>query len=121
MMVDPLTPLEKTLIVGLGKTGLSCAHYLSRLGVPLEVSDGREHPPGLEALLQDCPDLAIFPGGFRPEVFEAASQLVVSPGVPLSEPLIQSAKARGIEIIGDIARRQKDDRAKAIESRRLHY
>jgi UDP-N-acetylmuramoylalanine--D-glutamate ligase len=102
MMADPVTPLEKTLIVGLGKTGLSCARYLSRLGVPLAVTDSREHPPGLEKLQQDYPDLAIFPGGFLPEVFEAANQLVVSPGVPLSEPLIQSAKAKGIEVIGDI-------------------
>jgi UDP-N-acetylmuramoylalanine--D-glutamate ligase len=102
MMADPVTSREKTLIVGLGKTGLSCARYLSRLGVPLAVTDSREHPPGLEALQQDYPDLAIFPGGFLPEVFEAANQLVVSPGVSLSEPMIQSAKARGIEILGDI-------------------
>ncbi|MCU7844355.1 MAG: UDP-N-acetylmuramoyl-L-alanine--D-glutamate ligase [Candidatus Thiodiazotropha sp. (ex Monitilora ramsayi)] len=101
-MTDPVTPLEKTLIVGLGKTGLSCARYLSQLGVPLAVTDSREHPPGLDKLQQLYPDLAIFPGGFTPEVFEAASQLVVSPGVPLSEPLIQTAKERGVEVIGDI-------------------
>lgn len=101
-MSDNAKPLEKTLIVGLGKTGLSCARYLSQQGVSLAVTDSREQPPELEALRQLFPDLAIFPGGFQPEVFEAASQLVVSPGIPLSEPLIQAAKARGAEIVGDI-------------------
>lgn len=101
-MSDNAKQLEKTLIVGLGKTGLSCARYLSQQGVSLAVTDSREQPPGLEALQQLFPDLAIFPGGFLPDVFEAASQLVVSPGIPLSEPLIQAAKARGAEVIGDI-------------------
>lgn len=92
----------KTLIVGLGKTGLSCARYLSGQGVSLAITDNRDHPPGLETLQQLYPDLALFLGGFQAEVFQAANQLVVSPGVPLSEPLIQMAKARGAEVLGDI-------------------
>ncbi len=96
------TQEEKTLIVGLGKTGLSCAGYLSRQGVPLAVTDSREHPPGLATLQQLYPDLALFLGGFQAEVFGAVNRLVVSPGVSLSEPLIQAAKARGAEVLGDI-------------------
>ena len=93
---------EKTLVVGLGKTGLSCARYLVEQGVELAVTDSREHPPGLEQLQSLYPDLAIFVGGFQPEVFEAAGQLVVSPGIPLSEPLIESARRQGAEVLGDI-------------------
>ncbi|MEJ2422959.1 MAG: UDP-N-acetylmuramoyl-L-alanine--D-glutamate ligase [Candidatus Thiodiazotropha sp.] len=92
----------KTLIVGLGKTGLSCARYLSAQGVALAITDSRETPPGLDALRQDYPDMALFLGGFQPEVFQAASQLVVSPGVPVSNPLIQAARERGTEILGDM-------------------
>jgi UDP-N-acetylmuramoylalanine--D-glutamate ligase len=93
---------EKTLIVGLGKTGLSCARYLMSQGVSLAITDSRKHPPGREALQQLFPDLALFVGGFLPEAFEAADHLVVSPGIALSEPLIQAAQARGAEILGDI-------------------
>lgn len=96
------TQVDRTLIVGLGKTGLSCARYLSRQGVPLAVTDSRQNPPEREALQRQFPDLALFVGGFQPEVFEAADHLVVSPGIPLSEPLIQAAKTRGAEILGDI-------------------
>lgn len=92
----------KTLIVGLGKTGLSCARYLARQGVDFAVTDSRAEPPGLAEMREELPDLALFLGGFRPEVFEAASRLVVSPGVALHEPLIRTAKERGVEILGDI-------------------
>ncbi|MEJ2592147.1 MAG: UDP-N-acetylmuramoyl-L-alanine--D-glutamate ligase [Candidatus Thiodiazotropha sp.] len=101
-MTKRSTHEEKTLIVGLGKTGLSCARYLSSQGVSLAVTDSRKHPPEREMLQQLFPDLALFVGGFQPEVFQAADHLVVSPGIPLSEPLIQAAKAKGAEILGDI-------------------
>ncbi len=101
-MADKATAKDKTLIVGLGKTGLSCARYLAAQGVPLAVTDSREHPPGLEQLQALYPDMAIFVGGFLPEVFQAANHLVVSPGVALSEPLIQAALAKGAEVMGDI-------------------
>ncbi|MEN8179049.1 MAG: UDP-N-acetylmuramoyl-L-alanine--D-glutamate ligase [Pseudomonadota bacterium] len=94
--------IGKTLIVGLGKTGLSCARYLSRQGVAFAVTDSREDPPGLDEIREEMPDLAIFVGGFKPEVFEAAGRLVVSPGVALQEPAIQAAQQRGAEILGDI-------------------
>jgi UDP-N-acetylmuramoylalanine--D-glutamate ligase len=92
----------KTLIVGLGATGLSCARYLAAQGESLAVTDTRENPPGLEALRKDYPDMAMFLGGFQTDVFNAASRLVVSPGVSLEEPLIRSAKQRHIEIVGDV-------------------
>jgi UDP-N-acetylmuramoylalanine--D-glutamate ligase len=96
------TTKNKTLIVGLGKTGLSCARYLAARGVELAVTDSREHPPELESLQALYPDLAIFLGGFQAEVFQAANRLLVSPGIPLSQPLIQAARDEGAEVMGDI-------------------
>lgn len=93
---------KKSLIVGLGKTGLSCARYLSACGVPVAITDSRNDPPGLNELRQELPDIALFLGGFDADAFAAAEQLVVSPGVPMSEPLIQQAVARGVPVIGDI-------------------
>ncbi len=93
---------SKTLIVGLGKTGLSCARFFAARGIPAAVIDSREDPPGLESLRSELPDTALFLGRFDPVVFEEAEQLVVSPGVSLKEPLIQQALARGIPVIGDV-------------------
>ena len=36
---------KRVLVVGLGKTGFSCARYLSERGIEVAVTDSREHPP----------------------------------------------------------------------------
>ncbi len=100
--LDTQTGSCKTLIVGLGKTGLSCALFLSRQGVRLAITDTRNKPPGLAALREELPDAALFLGGFKAEVFAVADQIIVSPGVSVAEPLIQSALQRGVPVIGDI-------------------
>ena len=93
---------KRVLIVGLGQTGLSCARYLSEHGVEVAVTDSRDHPPALDELQNEYPDIAIFVGGFSTEAFERATCLIVSPGISLREPLIAEARARGAEIVGDI-------------------
>ena len=95
-------PRTKTLIVGLGKTGLSCARYLAARGERVAVTDSRAEPPGLTALRAELPDVALFLGGFERAVFESADLLVVSPGVPVATPEIRAAQARGIPVVGDI-------------------
>lgn len=91
-----------TLVVGLGQTGLSCVRFLTRCGVPVAVTDSRATPPGLETLRAEQTDIAISVGGFDAVLFAWAQRLVVSPGVPLNEPLIVEARGRGVEVMGDI-------------------
>lgn len=94
---------HRTLIVGLGKTGLSVARYLSRQGVEVAVVDSREQPPGLAAMREALPaDVALFLGGFDAAAFARADRIVVSPGVSMHEPQIAAAAVRGVPVIGDI-------------------
>ncbi|MFN2308163.1 MAG: UDP-N-acetylmuramoyl-L-alanine--D-glutamate ligase [Gammaproteobacteria bacterium] len=93
---------KKVLVVGLGMTGLSCARHLTRLGQQVAVTDDSAAPPGLAALTAELTDTALFLGRLAPEAFAHAEQIVVSPGVSLRHPLIDEARARGIEVIGDI-------------------
>ncbi len=92
----------RTLIVGLGATGLSCARFLARRGIEVAVIDSREQPPALADMQRELPDVALFTGGFDAEVFGRAERILVSPGVSLQEPRLVEAQQRGIEIIGDI-------------------
>jgi UDP-N-acetylmuramoylalanine--D-glutamate ligase len=101
MVIEARQP-QRTLVVGLGVTGLSVAHFLAARGVEVAVTDSREAPPGLEAIRRELPDVALFVGGFDANIFARAERIVLSPGVALSEPLLLEAKARGVEIIGDI-------------------
>ena len=93
---------KRILIVGLGTTGLSCARFLNAQGAEIAVTDSRAAPPSLETLRDELPDIAVFVGGFDAEAFARADCLVVSPGISLREPLIVEARARGVEILGDI-------------------
>jgi len=95
-------PAAKTLVVGLGKTGVSCVRFLRARGLWVAVTDTRPNPPGLAEIREAFPEVAVFVGGFEPAAFAAAEQLVVSPGVPVAEPLIQQALARGVPVIGDV-------------------
>jgi len=95
-------PSYQALVVGLGKTGLSCARFLTRQGIRVAVTDTRADPPGLAQLRAELPDLPRSLGGFRREAFESAGRLVVSPGVSLAEPLIRQALERGVPVLGDI-------------------
>lgn len=97
------SPQKCTLIVGLGKTGLSCVRFLAGQGFScLSVTDSRAQPPGLAQLQQEWPMIPVQLGGFRADFFAAAEQIVLSPGVSLREPLLQQALQRGIPVIGDI-------------------
>lgn len=94
--------VEKVLILGLGKTGLSVARYLAADGVGFAVADSRAQPPGLEPLAREFPNTSIALGPFDAEHLRAARTLVVSPGVSLKEPALQAAIEAGVEVIGDI-------------------
>lgn len=94
--------MTKTLIVGLGETGLSCARHLAALGQPVAITDSRAQPPGLERLRSEVPDAAVFVGGFSEEALARCDRVVVSPGVCIREPFIRRARDLGLEIVGDI-------------------
>ena len=93
---------RRALVVGLGRTGLSCVEHLRARGVTVSVVDSRTAPPALAALQERCPGTQVRCGGFDPECFEKADLIVASPGVSLREAPIAAAAARGTPVIGDI-------------------
>jgi UDP-N-acetylmuramoylalanine--D-glutamate ligase len=91
-----------SVVVGLGKTGASCLRYLAKRGIPVSATDTRTAPPGLAELGSLADTLDIRLGGFDLSLLEGASQVLMSPGVSLAEPIAFEARARGIEVLGDI-------------------
>jgi len=96
------TAQRKTIIVGLGKSGLSCARFLMSQGVDLMVVDSRANPPAKQQLQNELPDVETRFGSFDAELFGQAGMLVVSPGVSLRDPVIAAAIKAGVEVVGDI-------------------
>jgi UDP-N-acetylmuramoylalanine--D-glutamate ligase len=93
---------KKVLVLGLGETGLSALRWLNTQGAHLSVADTRENPPGIAALKVELPAIKVYTGAFAEIIFSGVDLVVVSPGVPLSEPEIQAAIGRGISVVGDV-------------------
>jgi len=90
------------VIVGLGKTGLSCARYFHASGESFRVVDSRFSPPGLAEFEREFPNADIELGGFSEQSLLDADQIVLSPGVSLQTPEIAMAVAKGVRVTGDI-------------------
>ena len=91
-----------SVVVGLGKTGASCLRYLARHAIAASATDSRRAPPGLAELGALAQTLDIRLGGFDLSLLDGASQVLMSPGVSLEEPIAKAARARGIEVLGDV-------------------
>lgn len=99
---DAPRPAGRAVVLGLGVTGLSVARYLTGLGWRILVVDSREKPPGIEGLRMDAPGAELIVGRLDVNLPADVDRLIVSPGLPLDLPVIQEARDRGIDVVGDI-------------------
>jgi len=93
---------KNVLVLGLGETGLSMLRWLSAQGARLRVADSRNGPPGLAEAGQYVAAGQIFCGAFGEAMLEGIELIAISPGVPLRDPVVAQAVARGITVVGDI-------------------
>ena len=90
------------VVLGLGATGLSVVRYLCKKGVIPIVMDSRNNPPGSARLALDFPDVELISGGFDCRYIVQATQIIISPGIPVSTPEVRVALDMGIEVVGDV-------------------
>ncbi len=93
---------KRSLIVGLGATGVAVARYLAARGESVRVIDSRPTPPGLAELSTACPDVEVIVGTLDPRWLDDASRVLLSPGLAYDIPLALEARRRGLAVIGDI-------------------
>ncbi len=86
-------------IIGLGKTGLSCVDYLQSQGAMLRVIDTRKNPSGADKLPKNIP---LHTGNLNQQWLLESDIIVISPGLAVKTPEIQTALSAGVEVIGDI-------------------
>lgn len=95
-------PDHRTLVVGLGTTGLAAARFLASRGEDVLVIDSRANPPGLEALRAAQPELQIELESLHPRWLEGVSQVVISPGLGLDIGIAAEAVRRRIPLVSEI-------------------
>jgi UDP-N-acetylmuramoylalanine--D-glutamate ligase len=94
---------KKILIVGLGKTGASLAHFLTEHGAQVTVTDHKSKPE-LAAQLELMSSLPIkFElGGHSPKTFVQQDLVILSPGIPTHLKIFEYARSQGIKITGEL-------------------
>ncbi|MGM0412302.1 MAG: UDP-N-acetylmuramoyl-L-alanine--D-glutamate ligase [Pseudomonadota bacterium] len=90
------------VVIGLGRTGVSCLAHLAALGEGAVAMDTRVAPPEVEAARCAHPGAEIVTGGLDAARLAGARRVIVSPGIARSTPAIAAAEAAGAEVIGDI-------------------
>ena len=103
---------DKNLVLGLGATGLSVARYLRRNDQDAVFFDTRDEPPGIDELNELWPDVKLL----KPEAMlpKKIRRVIVSPGIPDSHRLVDSARAAALDVVSDIELFAQDVKAPFI-------
>ncbi|MBS0347075.1 MAG: UDP-N-acetylmuramoyl-L-alanine--D-glutamate ligase [Proteobacteria bacterium] len=93
---------ELTLVLGLGESGLAMARWLAGQGVALRVADSRAVPPGVDRLRAEVPAAELVSGPFELALLDGVGRIAISPGVDPRQPLVVTARQRGIPVVGEM-------------------
>ena len=89
----------KTLVFGLGESGVAATRALARRGENVVVADAGENE-GLRDTLAGMDVSGVLGAG--PEVLEGVNRVVASPGISPRSPVLRSAQERGIPVISEV-------------------
>lgn len=90
---------KRITVIGLGKTGLSCVDFLLAKQANVRVIDTRKNPAGTDKLPTNVP---LHKGSLNQDWLLDSDLIVVSPGIAIKTPEIQTALSAGVKVIGDI-------------------
>jgi UDP-N-acetylmuramoylalanine--D-glutamate ligase len=94
---------KRTLVVGLGKSGVASALFMKAHGARVTVSDtksGDELRNEIPVLLDH--GITVETGGHGERTFRGQDLIVVSPGVPVDAPPLVQARSLGETVIGEV-------------------
>lgn len=93
---------KQYLVLGVGITGASVVRFLLSHNASVRVADSRLEHPSTEELSKQYASLDLHEGEFVESLLDGIDILVINPGLSSRLPLVVSAQARGIELLGDI-------------------
>lgn len=88
------------VVVGLGQSGLSVAHYLAKQGYRVAVTDAQAAPKLAEQLPAEI-EVRQF-GAIDAELLQQAARIIISPGISLENDAIAAARQANIPVVSDI-------------------
>jgi UDP-N-acetylmuramoylalanine--D-glutamate ligase len=91
---------RKVVVVGAARSGVAAAELLVRRGATVTLTDMRDPIAG-DAQLREA-GVTLELGGHRPQTLLGADLIVLSPGVPPTQPAIAEARAAGVPVMGEL-------------------
>ena len=105
--------MKKIVVLGAGESGTGAAILAKAKGMEVFVSDRGEISPAYQALL-DQHHIAWEAGQHTTERILSADEVIKSPGIPLTAPLVQQLIAQGTPILSEIEFAARYTRGKMI-------
>jgi UDP-N-acetylmuramoylalanine--D-glutamate ligase len=89
----------RLLVIGAGKSGVAAANFLAARGEIVALTDSKADP---DLPYELDPRVERQFGRSDEQLLDGIHEIVLSPGVPLTAPLLLAAGIRGIPIVGEI-------------------
>ncbi len=95
---------KKILVIGSGISGINAAVMLTELGAEVSLFDSNDKLiiDDIRKKFMDETDVSIYVGELPEEVMDQTEEVILSPGVPIDNPLVEELKKRGARISGEI-------------------
>ncbi|MBC8283462.1 MAG: UDP-N-acetylmuramoyl-L-alanine--D-glutamate ligase [Nitrospinae bacterium] len=87
-------------VIGLGKTGIATANFLSQRGAKVSIMDNKSHEQLSELVGQLLPEVKVVYQNCAPLL--DSEMVVLSPGVSRDASFLQNSREKGTEIISEI-------------------
>src|SRR4029077_12455442 len=91
---------QRVTVAGAARSGIAAARLLAQRGAHVTLSDLR--PEVSEARGLESVGVQIEVGGHQRETFVNADLVVLSPGVPLDQPVVAAARDSGVPVVGEL-------------------
>ena len=89
----------KTLVFGLGESGVAATRVLMERGEYVVVADANDNE-GLRETLAGLDVSGVLGAG--PEILDGVDRVVASPGISPHSPVLRSAEERGVPIMSEV-------------------
>jgi UDP-N-acetylmuramoylalanine--D-glutamate ligase len=95
--------IERALVVGMARSGIAAAKLLRVRGAQAVINDKKSRAELGDALSEiDVPGVEFRLGEDPVSLLEGCDALIISPGVPVTAPVVIRAKELGIEVMGEL-------------------
>ena len=95
---------KRVLVVGAARSGLAAAELLLKLGAYVLLNDQKPlESLGVLPLALQHERCSLFLGEPAERYLKEADMLLISPGIPITAPLVQMAQKLGIPVWGELA------------------